>query len=183
MPLNAIEDAASIPNATWKLMLANYTEAGQAVLKDEEAAELADDPEGDDLQLALVSPAPAPNALPKRPKRSKNADAKLLDAMTFKFECETRSGHQHVSIGIDGFSHQTKSRRVYADCIQDRPHPVRPVVVVRPLSSRPVVRLAITHMTSRRIRPTPTDPNEVGILVGAAIGSDVVDVLSIGMKG
>ena len=43
--------------------------------------------------------------------------------MTFKFDVETSEGVKILSIGVDGFSHTSRFRRAYADCVH-REHAV-----------------------------------------------------------
>ena len=116
--LNNVEDVATTSNSSWKQLLKSGGEVAQQALADDEA-NLQDEQEANDADsFAMVAAPVRPTASMPAPKRAKKGDAKLLDAMTCKFKVESQTGVRDVSIGIDGYSHQTKNRRAYSQCCQ-----------------------------------------------------------------
>ena len=117
--VNAIDDVSSTADATWKDILRNGGELALAAL---EAGE-ADDNEAvcDELGLEVDVVPVAVAKLVAAPKRAvvSAKRRRLMGPLHFKFPCECQSGIKEVNICIDGFSHDSKNRRCYAQCVQD----------------------------------------------------------------
>ena len=103
--LNAIPDIATTPNETFVQMLKG--DAGDAALA------VAD--EGADTDLEGEAPAPAA-LVPLAPVPA--AAVAMPGAQTFVFPCHTHEGDKPLRVSVDGWSHQSGKRRVYADCVQ-----------------------------------------------------------------
>ena len=110
--LNAIKDVGKTTNEQWKDLLRARGDAAALALADAEEAEPAEDSDGVLAHVGLVA-----KTVPPPKKIAKTKDAKVLDAMTFKFKVETAEGPASLSIGIDGFSHTSRRRRAYAKCV------------------------------------------------------------------
>ena len=107
--VNAIEDVSSVSNQHWKKSL---KESSCSHL----VPALEDGPDDDGEALAVV---PVPPAVAVEPKALADDKARLFEPMSFCFDCETTTGIRSLTISLDGCSHQSGRRRIYADCIHE----------------------------------------------------------------
>ena len=101
--INSIVDVSALLDSDWKLMLADAPVARLAALGDR-----ASDSDGDE-----EGPAPA---APLLPPPLPSHGALLLEPQTFLFSCDTAEGEKELRVHLDGFSHQSRRRRAYAQC-------------------------------------------------------------------
>jgi hypothetical protein len=88
---------------------------------DPSAPSLAVEDDQDDVEdvLALVA-IPRDVVVVAPPfKLRRKTNAKVLGPLTFHFKMECSSGIKQQSIALDGFSHTSKRRRAYAECVHD----------------------------------------------------------------
>ena len=72
----------------------------------------AGDSDGDEEFNEEGPPPAAPLLPPPRPSHG----ALFLEPQTFVFSCHTAEGEKELRVHLDGFSHQSRRRRAYAQC-------------------------------------------------------------------
>ena len=105
--LNAIVNVDSTPNETFKALL---------VGRPTEALAIEDDDE-DHAAIEDVVPLPPPRLPPPLAAAPRAGPGAMTQR--FVFPCPTATGATPLTIHLDGWSHQSGRRRVYAQCLHD----------------------------------------------------------------
>ena len=116
--VNAITDISGTPNAVWKEILRSGDASALLALEAGEAADAIGDADSDDDELVAAAAKAIAVGAPKRAGQSAKR-RELMGPLNLKFDCDCESGLKKLTICVDGFSHGTKNRRAYAQCVQE----------------------------------------------------------------
>ena len=106
--MNAIEDVPAVPDTVWAGLLKGVPIPDCLAVADENH-------EAEDEVAAAAVPPHAIVVIPPIPV----PPPRHLEPMSFSFECQTRTGPKQFNINLDGLSHSSGRRRVYAQCPHD----------------------------------------------------------------